>query len=77
MVDAGFEDQLLISHDAAPYFYTTFWQKEKRESDWLHFSLHPYTLILSEVVPSLMEAGISKRAIRKMLIENPKKALAF
>lgn len=38
---------------------------------------HPFTLILSELVPKLKEAGISERVIRKMLIENPKKALAF
>ena len=77
LLDAGFEDQLLISHDAVPFFYKTFWQKEKRESDWWHFMKHPFTLILSEVVPALKQAGISDRVIRRMLIENPKKALAF
>jgi phosphotriesterase-related protein len=77
LLDAGFEDQLLLSHDAVPYFYKTFWQNEKRESDWWHYMEHPFTLILSELVPKLKEAGISERVIRKMLIENPKKALAF
>jgi len=77
LLDAGFEDQLLVSHDAVPYFYKTFWQKEKRESDWWHVMEHPFTLILSEFVPKLKEAGISERVIRKMLIENPRKALAF
>jgi phosphotriesterase-related protein len=77
LVEAGFEDQLLLSHDTVPYFYKTFWQKEKRESDWWLFKEHPWTLILSEVVPALLEAGISERAIRKMLIDNPQKVLAF
>jgi len=77
LVDAGFEDQLLLSHDAVPYFYKTFWQKEKRESDWWHVMEHPFAIIPSKLVPKLTEAGIPDRAIGKMLIENPKKALAF
>lgn len=77
LVDAGFEDQLLLSHDAVPYFYKTFWQEEKRESDWWLFREHPWSLIISELVPRLSKAGIPERVIGKMLIENPKKALAF
>ena len=77
LVDAGFEDQLLLSHDAVPYFYKTFWQEEKRESDWWLFKEHPWSLIIPEVLPRLARAGIPDRVIGKMLIENPKKALAF
>ncbi len=77
LLDAGFEDQLLVSHDAVPYFYKTFWQKEKRESDWWHVMKHPFAIIPSKLVPILTKAGIPNRAIGKMLIENPKKALAF
>lgn len=77
LVDAGFEDQLLLSHDMVPYFYKTFWEKDKRESDWLLVSEHPWALILGELVPKLREAGISDRTIAKMLVENPKKVLAF
>jgi predicted metal-dependent phosphotriesterase family hydrolase len=76
-VDAGFENQLLLSHDAAPYFYQTFWQEEKPESDWLHVKAHPWSLILPDVVPRLGRAWIPDRVIGKMLIENPKKVLAF
>jgi phosphotriesterase-related protein len=77
LVDAGLEDQLLLSHDAVPYFYKTFWQKEKRESDWWHVMKHPFAIIPSKLVPKLTKAGIPERAIGKMLIENPKQALAF
>ena len=77
LVDAGFEDQLLLSHDAVPYFYKTFWQEEKRESDWWLFKEHPWSLIIPEVLPRLARAGIPDRVVGKMLIENPKKALAF
>jgi phosphotriesterase-related protein len=77
LVDDGFEDQLLISHDAVPYFYKTFWEATKRESDWWLFKEHPWALIIPEVVPRLGRAGIAERAIGKVLIENPQKALAF
>ena len=77
LVDAGFENQLLLSHDAVPYFYKTFWQKEKRESDWWHVMKHPFAIIPSKLVPILTAAGIQEKTIGKMLIENPKKALAF
>ena len=77
LVDAGFEDQLLLSHDAVPFFYRTFWQEQKREADWLHVKAHPWSLILPDLVPRLSQAGIPDRVIGKMLIENPKKVLAF
>ncbi|MDE0206827.1 MAG: twin-arginine translocation signal domain-containing protein, partial [Candidatus Tectomicrobia bacterium] len=59
LLDAGYEDQLLLSHDTVPYFYRTFWQEEKRESDWWLFKEDPWTLMLSEVAPRLNEAGIT------------------
>lgn len=77
VVDAGFEDQLLLAHDAVPYFYKTFWQEEKRESDWWLFKEHPWSLIIPEVIPRLARAGIPERVVGKMLLENPRKALAF
>ncbi|MCY4515225.1 MAG: hypothetical protein OXC69_08865 [Candidatus Tectomicrobia bacterium] len=77
LLDGGYEDQLLLSHDTVPYFYRTFWQEEKRESDWWLFKEDPWTLILSEVAPKLNEAGITKRVISKILIDNPKRVLAF
>jgi phosphotriesterase-related protein len=77
LIEAGFEDQLLLSHDAVPYFYKTFWQEEKREEDWWLFKEHPWSLIIPEIIPRLTKAGIPERAIGKMLIENPKKVLVF
>ena len=77
LLDGGYEDQLLLSHDTVPYFYRTFWQAEKRESDWWLFKEDPWTLMLSEVVPRLNEAGITNRVVSKILIDNPKRVLAF
>lgn len=77
LLEGGYEDQLLLSHDTVPYFYRTFWQGEKRESDWWLFKEDPWTLILSKVAPKLNEAGITNRVISKILIDNPKRVLAF
>ena len=77
LLDAGHGDQLLLSHDTVPYFYRTFWQEEKREADWWLFKEDPWTLILSDMVPKLNEAGIARQVISKILIDNPKKVLAF
>jgi predicted metal-dependent phosphotriesterase family hydrolase len=77
LLDAGYEEQLLLSHDTVPYFYRTFWQEEKREADWWLFKEDSWTLILSEVVPKLNEVGITNRVVSKILIDNPKKVLAF
>jgi predicted metal-dependent phosphotriesterase family hydrolase len=38
---------------------------------------HPWSLILPDLVPRLSQAGFPDRVIGKMLIENPKKVLAF
>jgi len=67
----------LLSHDTVPYFYSTFWQEEKRESDWWLFKEDPWTLMLAEVAPRLNEGGITNRVISKILIDNPKRVLAF
>jgi predicted metal-dependent phosphotriesterase family hydrolase len=37
----------------------------------------PYSPLFAVVIPKMLEAGISENVIRKILIENPKRALAF
>ena len=49
----------------------------KRESDWWLYKEDPWTLIPSDVVPKFNEAGITRRVVSKILIDNPKKVLAF
>jgi phosphotriesterase-related protein len=77
LVTAGYEDQLLMSHDAFPYFYNSYGTEEKPESAWWYAMKRPYSPLFAVVIPKMLEAGVSENVIRKILIENPKRALAF
>jgi phosphotriesterase-related protein len=65
LLDAGFEDQILISHDIAV-------------KKWLSgYGGHGYDHILKRVVPRMIEEGISDEAVYKMLVSNPARMLAL
>ncbi|MGA2970010.1 MAG: hypothetical protein ABSE75_09415 [Acidimicrobiales bacterium] len=65
LIDAGFEDQILVSHDIAV-------------KKWLsHYGGHGYDHILQRVVPRMKEHGISDQALQKMLVANPARLLAL
>jgi phosphotriesterase-related protein len=76
LLEGGFVKQVLVSHDHAPYYCPNFAAKEKRPEDWK--ALDPdYTTVTTKLVKSLKELGASKADIRTILIENPKRVLAF
>ena len=65
LIDAGFEDQILISHDIAV-------------KKWLsRYGGHGYDHILKRVVPRMTEEGISDAAVHKMLVTNPARLLTL
>ena len=76
LVDAGFAKQVLLSHDHVPYFYTEFTAAKKRAAAW---SLNKigYTMVTTQLVPELLKSGVSQEAVRVMLIETPRRVLAF
>lgn len=64
LIEAGYEDQLLISHDHG------------RKSLYIAYGGTPgITYIVERFMLDLMEAGASALTVRKMLIENPARAL--
>jgi phosphotriesterase-related protein len=76
MVEAGFADQLLVSHDRAPYYFPEFAAANKRADDWK--ALAPdYTTVTTKLVEALGKLSISKADIGKILIDNPRRVLAF
>ena len=76
LVDAGFVKQLLVSHDHVPYFYPHYATQKKRADDWK--PLKPdYTTVTTKLTKSLGKLGVSKADIRTILIENPRRVLAF
>jgi len=76
LIEAGFVKQVLLSHDHAPYYCPNYAAPEKSAADWK--SLDPdYTTVTTKLVASLGKLGVSKGEIRMMLLENPKRVLAF
>ena len=76
LVEAGFVEQVLLSHDHAPYYYPDFAAELKSSNEWK--ALEPdYTTVTTELAASLREHGVSKSEIRTMLVDNPRRVLAF
>jgi len=68
MLDAGFGQQLLISHDAG--WYRVGEGRAGKEK------IRPYTAISDKLIPALKAAGISDAELDKLLINNPARAFA-
>jgi phosphotriesterase-related protein len=65
LVDAGIEDQLLMTSDMGnPAHYQANWG-------------HGYSSVLMQFVPKLRRAGVKETTIRKVLVDNPRRFLAF
>jgi phosphotriesterase-related protein len=76
LVDAGFAKQVLLSHDHVPYFYTEFTAAKKRAAAW-SLNESGYTVVTTQLVPELLKSGVSQDAVQAMLIETPRRVLAF
>ena len=65
LVEAGIEDQLLLTSDMGnPDHYQANWG-------------HGYSSVLMQFVPKLRRAGVKETTIRKVLVDNPRRFLAF
>ena len=65
LVEAGIEDQLLLTSDMGnPDHYQANWG-------------HGYSSVLAQFVPKLRRAGLKETTIRKVLVDNPRRFLAF
>jgi phosphotriesterase-related protein len=64
-LDAGFEDQILFSTD--------FSYRPQLKTNWGA----GLSSILHDFVPKLMYAGVDEKTIRKIIIDNPRRLLAF
>jgi len=65
LVDAGVEDQLLLTSDMGnPAHYKANWG-------------NGFSTVLVQFVPKLRLAGVKETTIRKVLVDNPRRFLAF
>jgi phosphotriesterase-related protein len=65
ILDAGFEDQLLLSSDSTPV--------PQLKANWGE----GYGALLKQFVPKLSYAGVNDRILHKILVDNPRRFLAF
>lgn len=76
LVDAGFGDQILVSHDMAAFAVTAFTAQQKPEDAWEELGAD-FTVVPTKLVPALRSAGVSDDVIHGILEANPQRALAF
>ncbi|MHC4149129.1 MAG: phosphotriesterase family protein [Planctomycetota bacterium] len=69
MLEAGFGDQLLISHDAGWY--------RVGEGEAAKKKIRPYNAISDQLIPALKAADVSDAGLHKLFVENPAKAFTI
>lgn len=69
MVRRGYSDQLVLSHDCCCWsdFFPDMEQYARALPD------HHYLHIRNDVIPALLEAGVTQREVDKMFVDNPRR----
>ena len=65
LLDAGLEDHVLLSSDQGNVY--------QFKANWGH----GWSSVLMQFVPKLRFAGVPEEIIRKILVDNPRRFLAF
>lgn len=76
LIAGGFERQVLVSHDHVPYFYGEFSAETKGNQGWRE-NQADFTIVTTRLAVSLEQLGVSPSQIRTILVENPRRVLAF
>ena len=76
LIATGFPRQILVSHDHVPYFYGEYAASQKRIGGWKENRVDN-TIVTKKLVASLKQLGVSSEEIRTILVNNPRRALAF
>jgi phosphotriesterase-related protein len=70
LIEAGFADHLLLSHDAG-------WYNPARPDGLPNEGFRGYTALVRDFLPGLLERGISEEQVQLITVKNPAKAFAF
>jgi phosphotriesterase-related protein len=76
LVAGGHAGRVLLGHDHVPFLYTAYAQAEKPDSGWQE-NESDFTTVPLKLAAALREAGMSDETVRTMLVDNPRRALAF
>jgi phosphotriesterase-related protein len=70
LVEAGFIDRLLLSHDAG-------WFDPSRADGRPEQGYRGYTALTKDFIPELLKRGVSEEQVRQITVNNPANAFAF
>jgi phosphotriesterase-related protein len=70
LIEAGFIDHLLLSHDAG-------WYNPARSDGLPEDGYRGYTALAKEFIPELLNRGITEEQVRQITVHNPARAFAF
>ncbi len=70
LIEAGFVDHLLLSHDAG-------WYNPARPDGFPEEGYRGYTALVRAFIPELLKRGITEEQVRLITVVNPAKAFAF
>lgn len=76
LIEVGFVKQVLVSHDNAPFTCSKDKEEKKNAEDWKS-TASDYTTVTTKLVEALGKLSVSKADVRALLVENPRRALAF
>jgi len=71
LVREGYADRLILSHDAVIVYNYEKWNRWDHKN-YVNYADDSLSHISRNIIPALMELGVSKEDINKMMIENPK-----
>jgi phosphotriesterase-related protein len=70
LIDAGFMDRLLLSHDAG-------WYNPARPDGLPTDGYRGYTALAKDFIPELLHRGLSEEQVRQITVHNPARAFGF
>jgi phosphotriesterase-related protein len=70
LIETGFIDQLLLSHDAG-------WYDPSRADGRPEHGFRGYTALTRDFIPELLKRGVSEEQVRQITVKNPANAFAF
>ena len=70
LIEAGFVNRLLLSHDAG-------WYNPARSDGLPEDGYRGYTALAQDFIPALLGRGVSQEEVRRITVHNPAQAFAF
>ncbi len=76
LIGAGFESQIVLSHDHIGCWHFTPGDEPPIVKDLMSQPKRRYTYLLEEFIPKLRQAGIRESSIETMMVQNPRRYFA-